>query len=437
VVATQRFPRRGEGGVWLLGDEEVEHPGAAGGRQQRRQRGQDVPAELFGGELDEAICRRQGHRQILAFAKPGRGGAVEHPLHRGTHSGDERLGEHVAVKDDVHVDNRRAAELLRPAGRHRDAARRGQGFRDRCRCGQHHLVRQQGRPTGPADHPALALAVHVEHLGAGVHVHTGRAQAGQRRITVQPLQRYQRPADVTRGGVGEQSLLHHHGGERQGSIRGPGIEGGDADEVPQRRGDRCVLAVLAQPGAEALGVGGPVVGVDVAQGQRTPHCPEPVGRRQHRVAGQGTGEVQRCREAVAPQPRRGAVGGTNRDVQAGLQHHLATHLQPVQKLQVGGATAKEHVLAVVDLQLAAGEGVGEPAQPRASLEQRHPVAGVRAAQGGGDAGQATADHRDVGAHPALPASDRAATPAFSQPDSERRWWYTAVGSAAICACSRR
>src|SRR5262249_40585699 len=75
-----------------------------------------------------------------------------------------------------------------------------------------------------------------------------------------------------------------------------------------------------------------------------------------------------------------------------------------QQLPVAGAAAQEHVLAGVDLQVAAGERAGRAAQPGPGLEQGD--ADARLAQGDrrGDAGQPAADHHDAaGGHGRPPA----------------------------------
>ncbi len=114
-----------------------------------------------------------------------------------------------------------------------------------------------------------------------------------------------------------------------------------------------------------------------------------------------------------------------------LQVYLVAHAEPVQKRQVGGAAPQEDVLAVVDVELAPPEGVGEPAQPRPRLEQQHVVTGVGAPQRRGDPRQASPDHRDPHGHADLANSARAATDAFCFPDRDKRRSYTRDGSAAM------
>ena len=203
------------------------------------------------------------------------------------------------------------------------------------------------------------------------------------------------------------------------------------DEIPQPLHRRGALAVRGEPLAEAARVGGRVRAVDAAQRQRGPHQPQPVGQREVPVAQQRTREVQRRRQAGAAQPRGRGARGVDGDVEPVLQPHLTGDAEPAQQAAVGGAAAQEDVLAVVDVQLAPlvrpGERGGEPAQPRAALEQHDAQTGVGAAQGRGDPGETAADHPDP--QPAaghairpIPASAFAATPAFCQPESDRRWW---------------
>ena len=78
------------------------------------------------------------------------------------------------------------------------------------------------------------------------------------------------------------------------------------------------------------------------------------------------------------------------------------------------------MLAVVDVEVAAAERVGEAAQPRPRLQQRHLATGVRAPQRRRDAGETAAHDNYVFGHGLTPARARIATPAFSQPDSDSR-----------------
>ncbi len=94
------------------------------------------------------------------------------------------------------------------------------------------------------------------------------------------------------------------------------------------------------------------------------------------------------------------------------------------------------MLSGVDHEFAAREGIRRSAQPRPAFQQLDLETQFGAAQRGRHPGQpATDHHHPPAAHGAIPASDRAATPAFRQPDSTVRCCNAARGSAAMRASS--
>ena len=232
-------------------------------------------------------------------------------------AGDERFGEHPAVVDDVDVDDRRRAEPRRPAGRGDARRRRRQRLGGARRRREHDLIRGH-----VVDRPAAVARLDPGHLGAGAHGHPGRRERGRRGIPVQSLQRHPRPADVGGAAVGEQPDLEHHRGQRQRGVVGPGVQGRDAHQVPQRVDGARVLALAAQPGAEAHRVDGRVGAVHLAHGQRGPDEAQPLGRGERAVPQQGGAEVQRRRQAGAAQTCRPPGQRAHRDVQPVLEVHL-------------------------------------------------------------------------------------------------------------------
>src|SRR6201995_617702 len=101
---------------------------------------------------------------------------------------------------------------------------------------------------------------------------------------------------------------------------------------------------------------------------------------------------------VRPRPG-GAVRRQPVHVEPILDADRAGHAQPGQQALVGAAAAEEHVLAGIDDQRAPVERGGGPAPSRPGLQQSAGRTGLGQCDGGGDAGQAAADHH----HPLLAA----------------------------------
>ena len=156
------------------------------------------------------------------------------------------------------------------------------------------------------------------------------------------------------------------------------------------------------------------------------------------------GPERRSRPSRAGPPGRGGRGH-HRDVEAVGQLDVCRGPDAVQERQVLVAAAQEHVLAVVDPAAAVPEGPGETAEAVAPFEQRHPGAPVGAVQGGGQPGQAAADHHDLPVPgrarlpvtPRPPTRARTATAAFSGPDNDIRPRSTPAGSRWMRTRSRR
>src|SRR6516164_8649020 len=103
------------------------------------------------------------------------------------------------------------------------------------------------------------------------------------------------------------------------------------------------------------------------------------------------------------------------------------------------------MLAVVHPSPPVPEGPGEPTQVAAPFEHRDPGAAVGTVEGGGQPGEAAADHHNLPApgqptgraHAVPPTRARRATAAFSGPDSDIRPRSTPAGSPWIRTSSRR
>ena len=138
--------------------------------------------------------------------RPGQAGlpgAVEHPLDRRADAGHERLAQHLPVEDDVHVDDRRAAEFRRPAGlggRTRRPARALSAAGGGTARITSSAVSSPS-PTVEPDQPDRARSMPVD-LRVRPHVDAGRRSARARRRRRAASQWHQRPADVGRAGVG-------------------------------------------------------------------------------------------------------------------------------------------------------------------------------------------------------------------------------------------
>ncbi len=107
--------------------------------------------------------------------------------------------------------------------------------------------------------------------------------------------------------------------------------------------------------------------------------------------------MHRGRQTVAAQPGPAREAGrADRNVEPFLQRHLVRDAESAQQILVGRTAAQEHVLAVVHVEIASAERVGQTAELRPRLIQRDLRTDVRQAQRGADAGQPTADDRDTG-----------------------------------------
>ena len=269
-------------------------------------------------------------------------------------------------------------------------------------------------------------------------LHAGLRQRPRRLLAVQLAERDLRPADVAPIGRVQEAGAEHHGRQRKRRLVSRDVERRQRDEVPQR-GDRvATLAVGHQPRTERDVVEGGVVEVEPPQRQRRPGQPGPVAEREVAVAGQRTEQLQRGRERRAADDRRDPTRREHRDLEAWLEVHHVGGSQPLEERPVRGAAPQEDVLAVVEPAAPAAERPREPAQLPPALEQGHSRAAVGGPERGRDPGQASAHHDDIGpAHDDIPARARAATKAFSRPDSDTRPAVTANGSASIRSSRRR
>jgi len=90
--------------------------------------------------------------------------------------------------------------------------------------------------------------------------------------------------------------------------------------------------------------------------------------------------VQRRGQSVASEPGGATVASrTHRDVEPILKEDLVGDPEAGQERLVGGATSQEHVLAVVDVEIAPSERVRHAAQAGTRFQQGDPEPGVGAA----------------------------------------------------------
>ncbi|CAM5663511.1 hypothetical protein STENM223S_09746 [Streptomyces tendae] len=200
-----------------------------------------------------------------------------------------------------------------------------------------------------------------------------RAPCGPAGRAVRPAGHGPGPADVGRSGVGQQTGLEHHRGEPERGVARDRVEGGDADQVPQRLDGTRRLAVRGQPAAEVLGVQSRIGEVEPLERERgTPHRGA-FGEGEVRIGREAAPQVQGHGQRVAPQPAEPAALGPRQVdhgyVEAVLHRRERRSADPVEEPPVGGAAAQVHVLAVVDGEVAALEGEGESAEPWASLSR--------------------------------------------------------------------
>ena len=95
------------------------------------------------------------------------------------------------------------------------------------------------------------------------------------------------------------------------------------------------------------------------------------------------------------------------------------------------------MLAVVEPEPVALEGVGRAAQARAHLDERHLRARLGAVERGGDPGEAPADHGHAAAHRRAPARLRIVTHVFSHGGSDTPWSSTTSGLRSMRSRIRR
>ena len=269
--------------------------------------------------------------------------------------------------------------------------------------------------------------------------------AGQRRWTVTPaaasdargriaddlLQRRAVQPDVTGGGVAQQALLEDEGPQLERRLGRRQIQRGQRDQVPQRSDRARALAVFGQPRSERARV----VWGDAAEGERRAPCRDPLPPRQVGVAQQRPRQVQRRARSAAAERHHGATGGQHGDLEARLQLDERLAAERREQLAICRAAAQEHVLAVVDPQLAPGDRIGGAAEPRADLDEGHRRAGRGAIERRDDSGDAAADDDDV--HGRAPSRLRAATPTLVQGPNATRCSRIAAGSASMRSSRRR
>jgi hypothetical protein len=165
---------------------------------------------------------------------------------------------------------------------------------------------------------------------------------------VDVAERDRRPAHVAGVRRREQPGAEHLRGLGERGLLGGQVQGGARNEVPQPRHRLGALSVGGEPFAERALVEHRVVGIHTAQRQRRAHRTRAVGRAQVAIPGERAPEVQRRREARAPQPRDRPAGRQHRNVQPALQRGQPARPQPVEQGDVVGAAAQIHVLAVVE-----------------------------------------------------------------------------------------
>ena len=177
----------------------------------------------------------------------------------------------------MHVEDRRGAEPRQPLlpG---DGAGGQQGGGGVLGTGQHHGVGGEQLPALKPDGVLRRGGLEFRDPGAQQHPHAGAFQLDERPVVVDHAERDGGHADVGGPRLGEQAGLEHHRGERQRHLVGPGVQGGDADQVPERGRGGGVLPVAAQPLAEGEPVQRRVGEVQALQGERAADDPGAVGR---------------------------------------------------------------------------------------------------------------------------------------------------------------
>ena len=213
------------------------------------------------------------------------------------------------------------------------------------------------------------------------------------------------------------------------------------DDTPQRGDDRIGLPVLAQEGTQRLRVERRVGRIEPAQRQRTRNRPRPVGYR--RAGGsrraRPRGAAARARpvagDSCALRPPGARIGMDS----LGCSTTFVLAAEAAHQLAVGLAAAQEHVLAVVDRQLAPPERERGAAQSRAPFDELNRRARVGQAAAPPRSRPARLRRRSRWSAHAQPlrASARVATRSLSRVGSAARPCITMVGSAAMRLSSSR
>ena len=252
----------------LPGDEEIGDLRVPRRREQLLQRGQEPLPQHRGRGVHDVVRGRHRDRQVLAGRQPGRPGPVEHPLHRRVHRGRERQPGHPPVVDDVHVDDRRRAQL---------APRSGPGP------GRGRAGRQQpgGRPPAAPPAPrrravdaavrAASAAPAVGQLGPGTghravactrgHLraqpHARRRARSSSRAAAWPCRSPSGTAGMPMSAASRRpssAVLHHGGGQRQVGVVAGDVQRGHGEQVPEHPAGPLALPVRGQPVAQPLAV---------------------------------------------------------------------------------------------------------------------------------------------------------------------------------------
>ena len=212
---------------------------------------------------------------------------------------------------------------------------------------------------------------------------------------VELRERDARHGEPRRARAGEEGLPQDGGERRRRRHLGGLIERRDRERMPeararggrlpghrQRRGHRVLAEGCDGAGREADGAD-----------EQT----EPIARRQQAIAQQRRGRLEGSRHARRHDGTEAERRIRERHVQPRLEGELRRRPDLAEEIERGGVGAHERVRPVVD-DIAGGrirEGVGAAAEEGPPLEQRHPRAAAREADGRREAREAAAHHRDV------------------------------------------
>ena len=289
-------------------------------------------------------------------------------------AGDERLVEHVAVVDDVDVDDRRRCQARRgQPGSQRDRSGRRAGVSvGRRRHGQDDVVDEVVTAASRPAQPPASRGSTTSRPWCPTRTVAPAAQRARRGVAVQLAAAVPAPSRCRPRRSDQQADLEDHRGQRQRGL----AAGAFSVAMPTRSHSASMArrSARARPASRRscarrrpgrCGRAG-------AAPARPATTRSPLRRAQHRIA-----QPAIDRGAAAPAGRCGAAGRPGRAgaLRTGTSSRSCS-VDPVatpsrlQQALVGGAAAQEDVLAVVDAQLAAPERVGETAQPRPRLEQR-------------------------------------------------------------------